>query len=128
MLPLGAGYWAIITVIAVSSPAYNETFAAGRNQVAGAILGGLVGIGVIVAHEHGIPLVAAITAGLVPLAVVTGRWPNLRLSCTTLIILTMIPTAGSPYLRALTRFVEILIGALSSIVVARILFPRRPSA
>jgi hypothetical protein len=33
-----------------------------------------------------------------------------------------------PYFRALTRFVEILIGAVSSIVVARILFPRRPSA
>ena len=129
LVPLAAGYWALITAIAVSNSAFSQTLQAGINQIIGTILGGIVGIAVIVGKEHGLATGPLFVAGLIPLAALTGRWPSLRMCCTTLVILVLIPAQGSPFVRAYTRFVEILIGSVSAVAVTRVLSltdPRQP--
>ena len=121
LLPLAAGYWALITVIATLNPAFDQTLEAGRNQIIGTLLGGIVGTAVIYGTVHGFKTGPLFIAGFIPLALITGKWPSLRMSCTTLVILVLIPTIGSPYLRAFTRFVEIFIGVVCAVSVTRVL-------
>ncbi len=54
---------------------------------------------------------------LVPLALLTAARPSLRVSCITLVILSLIPGTGAPLARALDRVLQILLGVVASIAV-----------
>ncbi len=110
-------YWALVTAVVVTQPAWGDTLNASRDRVIGTLIGAFAGLAVIYAREHGGPPLALFWIALVPLAVLTAIKPNLRLGCITLIIIVLVPTTGSPYALPFERVVGILLGTVSSIVV-----------
>ena len=116
-------FWSLITAIVVMQPDLSHTLTAGRDRVIATLLGAVVGIGLIAVHQQGVPTLPLFGAGLVPLAFVTAVWPSMRLSCTTLVIVLLIPSQGDPYSPSLFRVLEILIGAFACIVVSVLVFP-----
>lgn len=127
MLALPDGYWAVITSIIVTQPAFDATLQAGRNRIGGTLIGALAGFAVIVALDHGAPLDVTFWIALLPLAVLTAVWPALRLSGVTLVVMVLIPGTTSWH-RPLDRVLEILIGTIASIVVSALILPRKPEA
>lgn len=117
LVGLPEGYWALITVVVVTQPMLRETLAASRYRVVGTLIGAAAGLAVIGGVQAGLPLQPLFWAALIPLALLTAAWPSLRVSCITLVILSLIPADGPPLTRALDRVLEILLGVVASIAV-----------
>jgi uncharacterized membrane protein YccC len=115
---LQEGYWAIITAVVVLQPAFADTLNASRNRVLGTIVGALAGLCVLEAVQYGGSRFWLFWCALVPLAALTAAWPNLRLSCVTLVVVVLLPATGAPFLRAFDRILAILLGTLASIAVS----------
>jgi uncharacterized membrane protein YccC len=111
-------FWAAVTAVVVTQPALDATLTAGRDRVAGTLLGALAGLLVILGGRAGLPLMSMFWIMLVPLAVLTAIWPNLRLSCITLIVVLLVPPIGWSFERPFDRVLEILLGTLASIVIS----------
>jgi len=123
LLHVPEGYWAIITAVVVMQPDLSHTLAAGRNRVIATLIGAVAGLALIALRQLGLPAMPLFIAGLIPLAVITAIWPNLRLACTTLVVVFLIPAAGDPYGRPLLRVADILLGVLACVVVSVLVFP-----
>lgn len=115
---LQEGYWAIITAVVVLQPAFSDTLDASRNRVLGTIVGAVAGLCVLEAVQYGGSRFWLFWCALVPLAGLTAAWPNLRLSCVTLVVVVLLPATGAPFLRAFDRILAILLGTLASIAVS----------
>jgi len=120
---LPEGYWSLITAVVVMQPDLSHTLRAGRDRVLATLLGAAFGVGLIALRETGLPTLPLFAAGLVPLACVTAVWPAMRLACTTLVIVLLIPAEGDPFARPLFRVLDILIGAVACITVSMLIFP-----
>lgn len=123
-------FWAMITAVVVTQPLLQATLAAGRDRVIGTVLGALVGLGVVLAVRHGWPRIPTFCAALVPLALITAVWPNMRLSCITLIVVVLVPADDLSFNRPIERVLEILLGTLASVLTSAASFegwrePRR---
>ena len=122
-------YWSLITVIVVMQPDLSRTLAAGRDRVLATLLGAALGLGLIALRQAGLPTLPLFVAGLVPLACITAVWPAMRLSCTTLVIVLLIPAEGDPFARPLFRVLDILVGALACVAISLLVFRgKAPSA
>jgi len=124
---LREGYWALITAVVVTQPSLDDTLAASRNRVLGTLIGAAVGCLVIEAALHGFSTQLLFWCALAPLALLTAVHHNLRLSCITLIVVVLIPSAGDPFVRPLDRVYGILLGTLASIVATAVLRDRPTS-
>ena len=120
-------YWALVTAVVVTRPAWGDTVEASRDRVIGTLIGAFAGLAVIYARERGGSPLVLFWIALVPLAILTAIKPNLRLSCITLIIVALVPAAGDPFALPFERVVGILMGTLASIAVAAAMtrLPRR---
>ena len=119
-------YWALITAIVVTQPMLSDTLTAGRDRIAGTLLGAAVGFLVLELGLLGVPMAPLFWATLVLLALLIALYPYLRLSAVTLVIVVLVPGNGAPYERPFDRVIEILLGTLAAIVVAALLRPRQP--
>jgi uncharacterized membrane protein YccC len=128
LLGVPEGYWAIITALVVMRPDFSHTLEAGRDRVLATLIGAVVGGMLIVARQHGLPEIPLFIAGIIPLAVITALWPNLRLACTTLVVVFLIPVEGDPYIRPLLRVGDILMGVLACLLVSALVFPHEDKA
>jgi uncharacterized membrane protein YccC len=115
---LSEGYWALITAVVVTQPAFDDTLIASRNRVLGTLIGAGMGFLVLEATHHGGPLYPLFWAALAPLAVLTAIRQSLRLSCITLIVVVLIPSSGAAFERPLDRVFGILLGTLGAILAA----------
>jgi len=120
---LPEGYWSLITAVVVMQPDLSHTLKAGRDRVLATLLGAAFGVGLIALREAGWPTLPLFVAGLVPLACVTAVWPAMRLACTTLVIVLLIPAEGDPYTRPIFRVLDILIGTVACLTVSILIFP-----
>jgi uncharacterized membrane protein YccC len=118
LIGLQEGYWGLITAVIVTHPALSDTLLAGRDRVLGTFIGAIVGLGVIEATQLGFPSWRLFWIAMIPLSILTAIWPNLRLSCVTLIVVVLVPSMGAPFLRPLDRIFAILLGTLASIAVS----------
>lgn len=124
LIGLQEGYWALITAVVVTQPAFGSTLSAGGDRVLATLIGALTGLGVIEGSELGLSLFVLFWTALIPLSILIAYKPNLRMCCITLVIVVLVPSVGTPFVRPLERVVEILIGTLASIVVsALVLLP-----
>ncbi len=118
-------YWAVITaLIVVTQPSLNQALNTGRDQIVGAALGAVVGVIGLVAILHGAAPLLVFAIALLPLSAVAALRPTMRLACTTLVIVVLIPGSGtgaSPFERPVDRVLEILIGAGAALVAAFIM-------
>lgn len=115
---LPEGYWAVVTAVVVMQTDLPHTLSAGRDRVAATLAGAAVALALILLREQGLPTLPLFAAGLVPLAVLAAVAPALRLACTTLVVVFLIPAGGDPYLRPLLRVGDILTGVLACLAVA----------
>lgn len=120
LIGLEEGYWALVTAVVVTQPALGSTLSAGRDRVIGTLIGALAGLGVLASAELGISSFTLFWIALIPLSVLTAVKPNLRLCCITLVIVVLVPSTGTPFVRPLERVLEILIGTLASIIVTAV--------
>ncbi len=119
-------FWAMVTAIVVTQPALDATLSAGRDRIVGTVLGAVAGLGVIEAGRHDWPLFGMFWVALVPLAILTALWPNLRLGCVTLVVVVLVPSIGGlSFARPLDRVLEILLGTLASIMMSVVIAPRQ---
>ena len=77
-----------------------------------------VALVLIALQEEGLPTVPLFAAGLIPLAVRAAVAPALRLGCTTLVAVFLIPAGGDPYPRPLLRVGDVLLAAVACLAVA----------
>ena len=117
-------YWSLITVVAVMQPDLHHTLTSGRDRMIATLIGAAVGLLLIYLRLQGLPGLPLFVSAMLPLGLLTGMRPNLRLSCTTLIVVFLIPSGSDPYGRALFRVVDILAGVLACIAVSLTIFRR----
>ncbi len=117
---LKESYWALITAVIVTQPAFTDTWAAAVNRVSGTAIGAAVGFCVLVAARPGLPVELLFWIALVPLALLTAIRQNLRLSCITLVVVVLIPSHGPVFERPLDRVFGILLGTAASILVSAV--------
>lgn len=120
-------YWAVITtLVVVTQPSLNQALNTGRDQIIGAVIGGVVGVVGLFAILRGAQPLIVFAIALLPLAALAAWRPTLRLACVTLVVVVLIPASGlgSPYERPIDRVLEILIGAGAALLVA-FLMPNR---
>jgi len=114
-------YWALITAVIVTQSDLPATLALGRDRFLGTLLGSAAGLLIIEAVKHGLPSVPLFCIALVPMALISAIWPNMRIACITLIVLILVPSAGPGFGRPIDRVAEILIGVVASIIAASII-------
>jgi len=114
-------YWGLITAIVVTQPALDDTLRASRNRIFGTLIGAAVGFVVLEAVQHGLPSQLLFWLALVPLALLTAIRQDLRLSCITLIVVVLIPSAGPPFERPIDRVLGILVGTMGSVIAAALI-------
>ena len=117
-------YWSLITVVAVMQPDLHHTLTSGRDRMIATLIGAAVGLVLIYLRLQGLPSTPLFVVAMLPLALLTGIRPNLRLSCTTLIVVFLLPSGSDPYGRALFRVVDILTGVVACIMVSLTVFRR----
>jgi uncharacterized membrane protein YccC len=127
VLALPDGYWALITAIIVTQPAFHATLQAGRIRIIWTVIGAVAGFLVIAGAQAGWSLDLLFWIALLPLAVMTAIRPELRLSGVTLVVMVLVPGTVSWH-RPLDRVIDILIGTLASLLVSAIPFRRKPAA
>lgn len=121
--------WALITAVIVTSNSVTSTWAAGRDQIVGTLIGAVAGTAAIGLTLLGLPPLPVFAAMLCPLALLAAARPNLRLTCVTLIVVFLFPSASNnPFERPLNRLAAILIGALVSLAVSALVFRPRARA
>lgn len=106
-------YWAVITtLIVVTQPSLNQALNTGRDQIIGAVTGGVVGVVGLFAILRGAPPLIVFAIAILPLAALAAWRPTLRLACVTLVVVVLVPASGmgSPFERPIDRVLEILIG------------------
>ncbi len=117
LLGLEEAYWAPISAIYVAQPELQTTFAAARDRVIATLIGAVIGLAVLQAARSGMRSTPLFWGALIPLSILSAVRPNLRLSCTTLVILVLVPSTGPVLARPLERILEILLGTLVAIAV-----------
>ncbi|SAL69368.1 membrane protein-like protein [Caballeronia udeis] len=120
-------YWAVITtLVVVTQPSLNQALNIGRDQIVGAVIGGVIGMVGLFAIVRGAQPLIVFAIALLPLAALAAWRPTLRLACVTLVVVVLVPASGlgSPFERPIDRLCEILIGAGSALLVA-FLMPNR---
>ena len=124
-------YWAVITAIVVTQPMLSETVTAGRARINGTLIGAAVGFAVLELADRGLPILPLFWIALAPLTLLIAMRPYLRLSAVTLVVVVLVPSTGTPFLRPFDRVAEILLGTVAAITVAAMIRPnlwRRDSA
>lgn len=112
-------FWAALTAIAVVQQSYLDTRASSRDQIIGAMVGGVAGLGAaLIGGEQYLSYAAALV-----LAITTcwlfGVGSAGRLSGTTTTIVMLVPHTGSFWLIAFTRIGEVALGITCALLVVR---------
>ena len=113
-------FWAALTSIAVTQQNYLDTRASSRDQIIGALVGGVAGLGAaLLWGEHysayALAIVCAITA-----CWLFGVGSAGRLSGSTTTIVMLVPHTGAFWLIALTRIGEVTLGIICALLVVAV--------
>lgn len=122
LLDIPEWYWSLVTAVAVMQPDLRHTLTSGRDRIIATVIGASVGLLLIYLRLRGLPGTPLFVVAMLPLGLLTGMRPNLRLSCTTLIVVFLLPGGSDPYGRALFRVVDILAGVVACVVVSLTVF------
>jgi uncharacterized membrane protein YgaE (UPF0421/DUF939 family) len=110
-------FWAALTAIAVTQQSYLDTRASSRDQIVGALVGGVVGLGTALlwGEHYGTYAVAIVVA--ITTCWMLGVGSAGRLSGTTTTIVMLVPHTGPFWLIALTRIGEVALGIACALAV-----------
>jgi uncharacterized membrane protein YccC len=121
---LRAGYWAVISCVAVSQSEVGATLAASKDRFIGTAIGAAMGWGaVLLWHEHILIFGAAV---LVTLAICNALGLKVagHLAGVTVAIVVLTHGDGPAWQTAMSRFVEVALGVAIALVLSAIFNPR----
>ncbi|WP_233133286.1 aromatic acid exporter family protein [Acetobacter sp. DmW_043] len=110
--------WALITSVIVTQSSITETMSSGRYQLVGTLIGACASVVPITLMLLHWPLWLSFSITFVPLAILASWRPNTRMAVVTLMIATLFPIEGDPYLRPVERVLAILFGVSVSMFVS----------
>jgi hypothetical protein len=91
----------VITAAVVMQTDLPHTLLSLRDRVVATLAGAVAAMVLIALREQGLLTLPLFAAGLALLAVLAAAAPTLRLACTTLTVVFLIPAEGDPFLRPL---------------------------
>lgn len=116
-LGLPQGFWAAITAISVTQTAFAEVRNSSRDQVIGALIGGVIGLGgATLGHDHYLAYLLAVMVGTV-VCWLANLGAAGRVSAITTTIILLVPHTGPFWGVALMRLGEVTLGVLSALLV-----------
>jgi uncharacterized membrane protein YgaE (UPF0421/DUF939 family) len=112
-------FWAALTAIAVTQQTYLDTRASSRDQIIGALVGGVAGLGAtMLGGEHYLSYAGAIVVAITA-CWLFGVGSAGRLSGSTTTIVMLVPHTGTFWIIALTRIAEVALGIACALLVVR---------
>ncbi|GGF02998.1 FUSC family protein [Aliidongia dinghuensis] len=129
LLNLPQSYWAVLTAVIIMQASLGGALKASVDRIVGTILGALWGVivGFIVPHGGSWLLATTMLATLAPLSLLVAFRPAYRIAPATAIIVLLGSSSqeAGPFLPALHRVLEIIIGSLVGLAVALLVLPAR---
>lgn len=115
-LGLPQGFWAAITAISVTQNSFADVRHSSRDQVIGALIGGVIGLSAAsLGHGYYLAYLAAVMVGTV-LCWLANLGAAGRISAVTTTIILLVPHTGPFWTVALMRLSEVTLGVLSALL------------
>jgi len=125
MLPL----WAVLTSLIVTQTSFGRSLKATRDYMFGTIGGAIYGgaLAVLIPHSGEGALLALLVLAVAPLAFIAAINPSLNAATVTAVIVLLIPTFrhANPLDSAIDRVLEVMVGALTGLLVSFFVLPSR---
>src|SRR3984893_7703927 len=125
MLPL----WAVLTSLIVTQMSVGRSLKATRDYMLGTVGGAIYGgaIAVLIPHSGELGLLALLVLAVAPLAFIGAVNPSLNAATVTAVIVLLVPTLShaNPIGSAFDRVLEVIVGALTGLVVSFFVLPSR---
>jgi uncharacterized membrane protein YccC len=125
MLPL----WAVLTSLIVTQMSVGRSLKATRDYMLGTVGGAIYGgaLAVLVPHSGEGALLALLVLAVAPLAFIAAINPSLNAATVTAVIVLLIPTFrhANPLDSAIDRVLEVMVGAVTGLLVSFFVLPSR---
>jgi len=125
MLPL----WAVMTSLIVTQMSVGQSLKATRDYMFGTIGGAIYGgaLAVLIPHSGEAGLLALLVLAVAPLAFIAAINPSLNAATVTAVIVLLIPTFrhANPLDSAIDRVLEVMVGAVTGLLVSFFVLPSR---
>ena len=125
MLPL----WAVLTSLIVTQMSVGRSLKATRDYMLGTVGGAIYGgaIAVLIPHSGELGLLALLVLAVAPLAFIGAVNPSLNAATVTAVIVLLVPTLShaNPIGSAIDRVMEVMVGALTGLMVSFFVLPSR---
>ena len=125
MLPL----WAVLTALIVTQMSVGRSIKATRDYMFGTIGGAIYGgaIAVLIPHSGEGALLALLVLAVAPLAFIAAINPSLNAATVTAVIVLLVPTMShaNPLDSTIDRVLEVMVGAVTGLLVSFFVLPSR---
>jgi uncharacterized membrane protein YccC len=125
MLPL----WAVLTSLIVTQMSVGRSLKATRDYMLGTVGGAIYGgaLAVLIPHSGEGALLALLVLAVAPLAFIAAINPSLNAATVTAVIVLLIPTFrhANPLDSAIDRVLEVMVGAVTGLLVSFFVLPSR---
>lgn len=129
LLGLPQGWWAVITALLVVQTSVGGSLKAAVDRLWGTIAGALYGalVAIAIPHDTNPGLGLAIAVAILPLAFLAAVNTMFRVAPVTalIVLLPIYGHAGAPWVSALDRVFEIVIGSIVALAVTFVILPAR---
>jgi hypothetical protein len=124
--------WAVLTSLIVTQMSVGRSLKATRDYLFGTIGGAIYGgaIAVLIPHSGEGAVLALLVLAVAPLAFIAAINPSLNAATVTAVIVLLLPTInhGNPLDSAIDRVCEVMVGALTGLLVSFFVLPSRAHA
>src|ERR1700674_823587 len=121
--------WAVLTSLIVTQMSVGRSLKATRDYLIGTVGGAIYGgaIAVLIPHSGEAGLLALLVLAVAPLAFIGAINPSLNAATVTAVIVLLVPTIShaDPLGSAIDRVMEVMVGALTGLLVSFFVLPSR---
>ncbi|MDB5617498.1 FUSC family protein [Tardiphaga sp.] len=121
--------WAVLTSIIVTQASVGRSLKTTRDYLVGTIGGAIYGgaVAILIPHTGEGALLGVLVLAVLPLAFIAAINPSLNVATVTAIIVLLLPTMnhGTPLESAIDRVLEVVVGAITGLLVSFLVLPSR---
>jgi uncharacterized membrane protein YccC len=121
--------WAVLTSLIVTQMSVGRSLKATRDYMLGTVGGAIYGgaVAVLIPHSGEAALLALLVLAVAPLALVAAINPSLNAAPVTAVIVLLVPTMShvNPMDSAIDRVLEVMVGAITGLLVSFFVLPSR---
>jgi uncharacterized membrane protein YgaE (UPF0421/DUF939 family) len=122
-LHLSQDYWAAVSAVIVMQSGYDATLKAGLSRMAGTAIGALVVVPFAELASGNLGAFAAAVVITILVCASLNLEDSQRLAAATVAIIMLIPHSEAAWRTGIFRFLEVSIGIISALAVARLIWP-----